>query len=61
VVAQLTAGHPYVRHSPQENVVAYDFVRENGRWKIDDIRSTSDGREWSLRGILNEGLAHSAR
>jgi len=61
VVARLTAGHPYVRHSPQENVVRYDFVRENGRWKIDDIRSTSDGREWSLRGILNEGLAHGAR
>ena len=57
VVARLIAGHPFVRHSPEENVVRYDFVRENGRWKIDDVRSTSDGKEWSLRGILNEGLA----
>lgn len=56
VAARLTAGHPYVRHSPQENVVRYDFVRENRRWKIDDVRSTSDGKEWSLRSILNEGL-----
>jgi hypothetical protein len=57
VVARLIPGHPFVRNSPAENVVRYDFVRENGRWKIDDVRSTDHDKEWSLKGILNEALA----
>ena len=44
VVAKLTAAHPYVRHSPADNVVRYDFVREAGRWKINDVRSAIDGK-----------------
>jgi len=33
-------------------IVRYDMVLENGRWKIDDIRGTTDGKEWSVRAII---------
>jgi hypothetical protein len=32
--------------------VRYDMVLENGRWKIDDIRGSTDGKEWSTRAII---------
>jgi hypothetical protein len=32
--------------------VHYDFVREGGQWKIDDIRGTAEGTPWSMREIL---------
>jgi hypothetical protein len=56
VVARLTAGAPFLRHSPAENVVRYDFVREHGAWKIDDVRGTIDPKPWSLRAIFLEVL-----
>jgi hypothetical protein len=28
------------------------MVLEHGRWKIDDIRGTTDGKEWSTRAII---------
>ncbi len=34
--------------------VRYDLVRERGAWKIDDIRGTVDGKEWSIRKLLRE-------
>ena len=34
VVAKLTPDPRYVRRSREDNVVRYDFVREDGRWKI---------------------------
>ena len=44
------------RSAATDRTVRYDFVREEGRWKIDDIRSTADGRPWSLRKILSESI-----
>src|SRR5262249_11946941 len=41
---------------PSDDIVRYDFVRENGRWVIDEVRSTIDGKEWTIKGLLNEGL-----
>jgi hypothetical protein len=46
----------FVSKHPSDDVVRYDFVRENGRWAIDNIRSTIDGKEWTIKGLLNEGL-----
>jgi hypothetical protein len=37
---------------PEPSVVRYDLVRENGRWKIDEIR----GRDWSARAMLRQFL-----
>ena len=36
----------------EARVVRYDLTREDGRWKIDEIR----GKDWSLRAILNAAL-----
>jgi hypothetical protein len=40
------------RNPPERLVVRYDMVLENGRWKIDDIRGSTDGKEWSTRAII---------
>lgn len=38
---------------PRDRItVRYDMVLEHGRWKIDDIRGTTDGKEWSIRAII---------
>lgn len=58
VAAKLTPGHRYVRHAPEENVVRYDFVRENGGWKIDDVRGTIDKKQWSIRALLTDALKY---
>jgi Protein of unknown function (DUF3828) len=44
------------RKSPADDVVHYDFVREGGGWKIDDIKGSVDGEAWSIRGMLEESL-----
>ena len=42
--------HP---HDPRDRLtVRYDMVLEHDRWKIDDIRGTTDGKPWSIRAIL---------
>jgi hypothetical protein len=45
-----------IKYPASDDIVRYDFVRENGRWRIDNIRSTIDGKEWTIRGLLAEGL-----
>jgi len=44
------------RKSPADDVVHYDFAREGGGWKIDDIKGSADGEAWSIRGMLEESL-----
>jgi hypothetical protein len=44
---------PYVRPDPA--IVTYDFVREYGHWRIDEIRT----RRWSLRDLLHHWLEDS--
>jgi hypothetical protein len=41
---------PYVSSGPA--IVTYDFVRENGRWLIDDVRT----KRWSVRSLLSRWL-----
>ena len=36
----------------QATVVTYDFVREGGEWKINDIKGTTEKEAWSVRKIL---------
>jgi len=57
VVAKLIPGAPFHRNSPEENVVRYDFVRENGHWKIDDVRTTNGTKPWSARKTFTKSLA----
>jgi hypothetical protein len=56
VVARLTPKGAYVVKSPAQKVVRYDFVREAGRWKIDDVRSHNGEAPWSLKQTLTEAL-----
>ena len=44
------------RAKPSDNIIRYNYVREDGKWKIDDISGTIDGEAWSLRDILKESL-----
>jgi hypothetical protein len=36
----------------QKTVVNWDFLREGGAWKIDNIRSSIDKKPWTLRENL---------
>lgn len=47
----------HVRKQPTDTV-RYDFVREDGRWKIDDIRGEVEKTPWSVRKMLTEFLKH---
>lgn len=58
LLVSLTSRGAWIRHSPLDNVVRYDFIREGGRWVIDDMSSTVDGKPWTLRRLLGE---HAAR
>lgn len=33
-------------------VVTYDFIREDGAWRVDDIKGTTEREAWSVRKIL---------
>jgi hypothetical protein len=56
VIAVTLIGHGAARSKPADNIIRYNFVREDGQWKIDDISGASDGEAWSIREILKESL-----
>lgn len=55
VIAVTIAGRA-PRTRPADTVIRYNFVREDGQWKIDDISGSSDGEAWSIRDMLAESL-----
>lgn len=55
VIAAAITGH-LLRLKASDNTVRYNFVREDGKWKIDDISGTIDGEAWSIRNLLSESL-----
>jgi hypothetical protein len=57
-IAVTIDAHHGPRPKPADQTMRYDFVREAGLWKIDDIRSTADGEPWSIRGMLAAALKH---
>jgi hypothetical protein len=56
VIAVTIAGHRAPPPKPEDQVLRYNFVREDGQWKIDDISGATDGEAWSIRDILRESL-----
>jgi hypothetical protein len=54
-IAVTITGHRNDR-KPADLIVRYDFVREAGSWRIDDIRGASDGEAWSIRKMLTDSL-----
>ena len=54
-LAVTITGHRNDR-KPADQIVRYDFVRQAGSWKIDDIKGSSDGEAWSVRKMLTDAL-----
>lgn len=52
LVVTLTPKTPWFRKSPDENIVRYHFIREGGRWVIDDIRHANDDAGHGLKSLL---------
>jgi hypothetical protein len=50
----LTGSQP--RGKAEDSVIRYDFVRDGGHWRIDDIRGAIDGEAWSVRKLLADSL-----
>ena len=36
----------------EPTTVTYDFIREQGAWKIDDIKGAVEKQPWSVRQIV---------
>jgi uncharacterized protein DUF3828 len=51
-IAVTIDGHQGSRIKPADGTIRYDFVRDAGQWKIDDIRGSVEGEPWSIRGLL---------
>ena len=56
VIAVTLTGRAAKPPKPADRTVRFDFVRDAGLWKIDDIRSASDGEPWSIRAMLSDSL-----
>jgi hypothetical protein len=54
LAVKLNYRKPYYRPGPPA-VVTYDFIREDGRWRIDNFRTT----KWSVRAMLTQWLKES--
>jgi hypothetical protein len=38
----------------QATVVSYDFIKQDGDWRVDDIKGTTEKEAWSVRKILKQ-------
>src|ERR1700722_5390959 len=56
VIAVTLTGHAAPPSKPADQVIRYNFVRDNGAWKIDDISVASDGEPWAIRDVLTDYL-----
>lgn len=46
------------RANAADKTIRYDFVREAGQWKIDDIKGAVDGSPWSVRALLIDSFKY---
>ena len=56
VIAVTIASHSPLPIRQADNVIRYNFVREDKQWKIDDISGSSAGEPWSIRDLLTNSL-----
>jgi Protein of unknown function (DUF3828) len=56
VIAVTIVGRGAPRAHAVDNTIRYNFVRDAGQWKIDDISGASDGEAWSIRQMLTDSL-----
>jgi hypothetical protein len=55
VVATIDPGD-WGRQSARENVITFSLLRQNGRWRIDDVSGVAEPNAWSLRDMLAQTL-----
>lgn len=58
IAVTIEAHHQDARANPADKTIRYDFVREAGQWKIDDIKGAVDGSPWSVRALLVESFKY---
>ena len=56
VAVTLESHQREARANAADKTIRYDFVREAGAWKIDDIKGAVDGSPWSVRALLAASL-----
>jgi putative N-acetylmannosamine-6-phosphate epimerase len=56
IIAVTITGRNPPRTNAADAVIRYDFERDAGQWKIDDISGAEDGKPWSLRSMLSDSL-----
>jgi len=55
VVATIDPGD-WGRQSARENVITFSLLRQNGRWRVDDVSGVAEPHTWSLREMLAQEL-----
>ena len=58
VIAVTIYSHQGPPPKPADRIIRYEFVREAGGWKIDEIKGAVDGEAWSLRAIITDFLKY---
>ncbi|KRQ93254.1 hypothetical protein CQ12_22185 [Bradyrhizobium jicamae] len=58
VAVTIEAHQRDTRANPADKTIRYDFVREAGQWKIDDIKGAVDGGPWSVRALLVDSFKY---
>jgi hypothetical protein len=58
VIAVTIDSHQGPPRKPADRTFRYDFVREAGGWKIEEIKGAVDGKAWSLRAMLTDFLKY---
>jgi hypothetical protein len=56
VIAVTIACRGAPRAKSVDNTIRCNLVRNDGQWKIDDIRGASGGEAWSIREMLMSSL-----
>jgi hypothetical protein len=59
VIAVTIDSHQGPPSKPADRIIRYEFVREAGGWKIDEMKGAVGGEAWSLRAIITDFLKHS--
>ncbi len=55
VVATIDPGD-WGRASARENVITFSLLRQNGRWRVDNVSGVAEPHAWSLRDLLVQAL-----
>ena len=58
IAVTIESHQPDARANPADKTIRYDFVRDAGQWKIDDIKGSVDGQPWSIRALLVDSFKY---